>query len=404
MVKSRRAFLQMMVGGDATRRDTLVVVFLRGAADALTMVAPHFEQRYYDARLNLSIARPDDTSASAATRLRDLDGRFGFHPAMDPLLPFFQEQTLGVIHACGSNDSTRSHFEAQDLMEHGLGEEGRSAGVGGGWIGRHLRRRPGPQPTALSAIALGPNMPESLRGAPAAAAVSSINEFRLGGTGTQGSMGARLSPALARLYRGRGPLARAGRDTLGVLGAIERLRSETYAPKHGAVYPTTAFGGALQEVARLTRADVGLETACIDVGGWDTHFVQGTLTGLLAGRLTELAGGLGAFLTDLRDRLDRTTVVVMSEFGRRLQENSSFGTDHGRGGVMLLAGAHIAGGKVHGRWPGLAPDQLEDGLDLAVTTDYRNVLGEVLARRCTQRDHGAVFPGHTLKPIGICTA
>lgn len=424
MTTSRRALLRMLVGGDATTRDTLVVVFLRGAADALSMVAPWHERAYYDARPNLSIARPDDAGTDAAARLRDLDGRFGFHPAMDPLLPFWKDGLLGVVHAAGSDDSTRSHFEAQDLMEHGRSEAGGGAGVGGGWLGRHLRLRPGPQPTALSAIALGAAMPESLRGAPAAAAVTSISEFRLGSGPTtddaspppgleprdpaaarrDAPMGTRLAPALARLYAGDSPLARAGRDTLAVLAAVERLRAEAYEPRHGASYPGTGFGRALQEVARLARADIGLEVACLDVDGWDTHFVQGTTGGLVAGRIGELAGGVAAFLTDLKDRMDRTTVVVMSEFGRRLAENSSFGTDHGRGGVMLLAGGAIAGGTVHGEWPGLAPDELEDGLDLRVTTDYRTVLGEVLARRCGQARHAGVFPGHTLAPLGVCRA
>ncbi len=420
MIKTRRAFLQMMFGGQApapgaarvvaaapasSTRDILVVVFLRGAADGLSLVAPHTDADYYKARPLLAINRPDQ--GAAASRLRDLDGQFGFHPGLDPLLPFFKDGTLGVVHAVGSDDKTRSHFEAQDLMEHGLSATGHE-GVGGGWLGRHLRARPGPQPTALSAVALGSSMPESLRGAPAAAAVQSFDEFQIT---PRKEHAERLTPALRALYaaeadagnESRDPVVRAGLETLSVLDTIEGLRGTKYEPKHRAAYPKTAFGRAMEEVARLVRAGVGLETATVDVGGWDTHFVQGTTSsGAISGRIGELAGGLGAFLTDLKDRRDNVTVVVMTEFGRRVAENSSFGTDHGRGGVMFVAGGGIAGGQVHGEWPGLKLDQREDGLDLRVTTDYRTVLGEILTRRCGQTKIADVFPGHTLKPIGVC--
>lgn len=403
MVKTRRAFLQMMLRGPQAaaqavgRHDTLVVVFLRGAADGLTLVTPHTDADYYKARPLIGINRPDQGAADSRTR--DLDGRFGFHPALDPILPFFKDGTLGVVHACGSDDQTRSHFEAQDLMEHGLSATGRD-GVGGGWLGRHLRARPGPQPTALSAVALGPSMPESLRGAPAAAAIQSFDEFQITPRKAHSD---RIGAALQALYGGTDdPVVRAGRETLSVLDTIEGLRGKKYAPKHDALYPGTALGRGMEEVARLIRAEVGLEVATIDVGGWDTHFVQGTTGGAIGGRISELAGGIGAFLTDLKDRRDHVTVVVMTEFGRRVAENSSFGTDHGRGGVMLLAGGGIQGGKVHGEWPGLKPDQLEDGLDLRVTTDYRTVLGEILTKRCGQKKLRDVFPGFTLAPIGVC--
>ncbi|MCI0340511.1 MAG: DUF1501 domain-containing protein [Planctomycetales bacterium] len=397
---TRRAFLRMLLGeaGGAPRRDVLVVVYLRGGADGLTLVPPHVEAEYHRQRPQLALARPDHASVTATDRVRDLDGRFGLAPALDPILPLYREGLLGVVHAVGSEDQTRSHFEAQDLMEHGVPAAG--GGTGGGWLGRHLRARPGPQPTALSAVAIGPSVPEALRGAPAASAVESLDDYRVAG-----ESGARLLPALALLHEGGDPIGAAGRETIEVVKTVERLRGEKYVPGNGATYPGTAYARALQEIARLIRADVGLEAACVDIGGWDTHFFQGNLTGAMSGRMAELAGGVAAFAKDLTDRMDRVTLVAMTEFGRRVAENSSFGTDHGRASVMFLLGGAIAGGKVHGTWPGLSPDRLADRGgepgDLAVTTDYRDVLSEVLARRCGQERLAAVFPGHEAKFIGV---
>jgi uncharacterized protein (DUF1501 family) len=300
------------------------------------------------------------------------------------LHPLYQSGDLAVIHAVGSEDTTRSHFEAQDLMEHG-------GLAGGGWLGRFLRARS--SRGALSAVAIGEELPESLRGAPSAAIVRTVDEFALG----PGS--ARFTAALEQLYAPRrDSLGSAGRDTLEALKRLERLRGATYRPEHGARYATDDFSGALLQIARLIKARVGLQVASIDLGGWDSHFTQGTLIEPLMERL---ARGLAAFYRDLGSLRETTTVVVMTEFGRRLQENASFGTDHGRASVMFVLGGGVRGGRVLGRWPKLVSTALEGPGDLAVTTNYRDVLAPILARHGASDSLGRIFPQWELAPLEL---
>ncbi|MCC7361651.1 MAG: DUF1501 domain-containing protein [Anaerolineales bacterium] len=382
----------------APRGDTLVVVFLRGAADALNIVVPHGEAAYYARRPTLGIPRPDDSRAAPGTRTVDLDGFFGLHPALRPLLPAWQAGHLAAVHACGAPDESRSHFRAMELMERGVDDE---RGPASGWIGRHLATLNTGNASPLRAIGLGAMPQRSLSGAAPVSALRSITEFHLGG---DARAAAQFQAGLATLYAGPAALDATGRETLGILNTLQTLDPTAYVPAGGARYPDSEFGLGLSQIAMLMKAKVGLEVAAIDVGGWDTHFAQGGSEGLMAGLLADLGAGLAAFHADTEAQASRLTVVVLSEFGRRVQENGSLGTDHGHGSAMLLLGGHVAGGRVHGRWPGLRPEALIGPGDLAVTTDYRDVLAEVIAARLNNAALAEVFPGYAPRPVGVVAA
>lgn len=376
---------------------TLVHVFLRGGADGLNLVVPHGDPDYAALRPTLAIFPPvsGDPEDGSAGRALDLDGFFGLHPSLAPLLPLYRGGRLSVVHAVGSDDASRSHFEAQDQMEHG---ESYGRSLGSGWIGRWLRSR-GSRGN-LTAVALGRFVPESLRGAPNVAAMTRLEELTL--EAGEAQLGP-LTSALEKLYGGTDALARAGLDTLGMLHRVQSLRGgEELSGRDGPGlgYPEGRLGEGLGDVARLVRADLGLEVACLDLEGWDTHFFQGTTFGPLASRAEELARSLAAFDRDLGPRRDDVVVVVQTEFGRRAYENSSLGTDHGRGGVLFVLGSGLGGGRVHGRWPGLGEASLEGPGDLAVTTDHRSVLAEVL-ESLGPGDLGEVFPGFRPEPVGL---
>ena len=399
LLPARRAFLRrLFVGPRAERAPApLVVVFLRGALDGLNAVVPHFDPDYRRWRPTLALPKPDRL-APAGRACLDLDGSFSLHPALGPLLPLFREGRMAIVHAVGSDDRTRSHFEAQDQAEHGAAT---GQTLSGGWIGRHLRARGG-STGAVQALAFGEAIPESLRGAPAAGALRSIADLRIRASGGAGGVVA----ALERLHAdGDDLVASSGRETLALLRRVEAIRDDAASPASRG-YPEDEFGRALAEAARLLRADLGLEAACLDLGGFDTHFGQGTLgdglAGGLGGPLRSLGAGLAAFAKDLGPRFDETTVVVLTEFGRRVYENTALGTDHGSASVAFLLGGGLRGGKVHGRWPGLAKERLHEESDLAVTTDYRQVLAEVLARRMGQERIDSVFPGLVPAYLGVC--
>lgn len=362
----------------------LVSLFLRGGADGLSLVVPHGDPDYARARPLLGLSPPGQGAGSCL----DLDGFFGLHPGLAPLLPAWEAGRLAVVHAVGSDDATRSHFEAQDRMEWGTGD-GRAAA--GGWLGRYLRARGAS--TSLAAVALGSQLPECLRGAPAAAAMERLADLQLRGPEEHAEA---VMQALGALYQPESMLGRAGRDTLALLRRTEALR----APAPTGAYPAGDFGDGLRDLARLIRADLGLEAACLDLGGWDTHFFQGTTRGVLAGRVEELASGLAAFQEDLGPDRHRVVVVVMTEFGRRVTENASLGTDHGRASVMFVLGEGLRGGRVYGRWPGLAAPQLEGPGDLRVTSDFRQVLAEVCAHH-GRVAVGAVFPELRGSSLGL---
>jgi uncharacterized protein (DUF1501 family) len=377
------------------RGDTLVVVFLRGAADALNMVIPHGEESYYRLRPTLGIPRPDDRKAASEKRAVDLDGFFGLHPAMVPLLPAWEAGQLALVHACGAPDDSRSHFRAMELMERGVDDE---RGPASGWIGRHLASLNNGNQSPLRAIGLGEIPQRSLYGSIPVASLKSIADFHLGG---DARLAGEMQSALSSLYDGDSGIDHTGRETLEILRTLSRLVPQNRQEADGTNYPATEFGLGMEQVALLVKAEVGLEVAAIDLGGWDTHFAQGGPEGLMAGLLDDLSRGLAAFYENLQDYHSKLTVVVMSEFGRRGQENASLGTDHGHGGAMLILGGHVAGGRVHGEWPGLEAGQLFGPGDLAVTTDYRDVLGEICANRLDNPALDQIFPSYTVKLPGI---
>lgn len=373
---------QAIITGNRDERRTLIVIFQRGAADGLALVPPIEDDHYYRARPRLGIKKAD------AVRL---DDHFGLHPNLRPLAPAWQEGDLAIVHACGIEDDNRSHFEAQDLMEHG--------GVAaGGWLGRFLRARPSTS-GALACVAVGKALPECLLGAPSVTVMQSLNDFALGGK--SGDLGAQLE----RLYAmENGQLGTAARDTFDAIKRIDAMRSQPYRPTNGAVYETKdEFATGLQQLAQLIRADVGLEAASIDINGWDSHFTQETLLNPLA---TRLAKGLAAFRQDLGERMQTVSIVIMTEFGRTVQENSAFGTDHGRGGAMFVLGGGVQGGRFHGDWKGLGqlvPRGLSSSYeDLPVLNNYRDVLAPILLRHGARReDLAKIFPDFALSPLAL---
>jgi uncharacterized protein (DUF1501 family) len=362
----------------------LIAIFLRGAADGLALVPPVGDDDYHRARPRIAVSEKEG--------LR-LDGFFALNPSMAELLPLFQEGQLSIVHACGSDDDTRSHFEAQDLMEHG------GTSVAGGWIGRWLRASGGDGLlAALAAIAMGPQLPESLRGAPSATALESLDELR------PGDDTAALREVLGELYRGDDLLGASAADALAAAARLGELAQQTYEPENGAAYAAASdgaiardFGRGLARIAQLVKARVGVRAATLDLEGWDSHFVQETV---VAPRLRALALGLSAFARDLGPLLATTSVVVMTEFGRRVGENGSLGTDHGRGGAFFVLGGGTSGG-VHCRWPGLGEGSLIGPGDLPVVHDYRDALAGVLARHGAGDRMDKVFPGRVIAPMAI---
>ena len=361
--------------GDQTQ--TLIVIFLRGAADGLTLVPPVADDNYYRSRPRIRVA-PQNAIP--------LDGSFGLHPLLKPLKRVWDDGHLAIVHAAGSEDDSRSHFDAQDFVEHG--------GVAaGGWLGRFLRFRDRTPQSPLSAVALGRRFPECLRGAPSVTVMQSMDDFSLGQKSDD------LAARLARLYATQPDLlAVAGRDTLNALARIERMRTSVYRPEHGAEYGTDGFSLELRQAAQLIKAQVGLEAASLDLSNWDSHFTQDAIMNPLMARLAQ---GLAAFYADLGPAIAHTTVIVMTEFGRRVQENSSFGTDHGMGSVMILMGGGVRGGRVLGKWPGLASNFLTGPGDLQVVHNYRNVLAPVLLRQGGGPDLPVIFPNFQLQPLDV---
>jgi len=375
----------------APRGDTLVVVFLRGAADVLNMVVPHGEEAYYQLRPSLGIPRPDDSSVKKEERAVDLGGFFGFHPTMQSLLGAWQSEHLAIIHACGAPDESRSHFKAMELMERGVDDE---RGPATGWIGRHLATLNTGNSSPLRAVGMGTRPQRSLSGTVPVSALRSIADFHLGGD-ARALQQMRL--ALNTVYADD----LLGKDTLSIMDTLERLDPLTYTAARSAKYPDTEFGLALKQTAMLIKAEVGLEVSAIDVGGWDTHFAQGSTSGLMPNLMKDLAEGLAAFHADMFEHMNSLTTVTMSEFGRRASENGSLGTDHGHGSMMMVLGGNVQGGKVHGQWPGMREGQLIGPGDLAVTTDYRDILAEICAKRLNNPAMDQIFPDYQAKMVGV---
>ena len=375
--------------------DVLVCVFLRGGADGLNIIVPYGDATYHTLRPTIGLSRPDDSKGNAQTRVIDLDGFFGLHPALMPIAPIISNQHLTAIHATGSPDPTRSHFDAMDYMERGV--PGNNT-FSSGWLGRHLASLDTGNPSPLRGIGWGDTIQDSLHGFINVVALNSIVNYHLQGRdGTNQDMAA----ALAALYAVDGSgLRDVAARTQATIDLLAKLDVANYQPTNGAQYDANDdFAQALKQTAALIKMQMGLEVAAIDLGGWDLHEKEAPD---LTIALTRLANGLAAFYTDLDTAINRVTVVVMSEFGRRAQENASLGTDHGHGNMMLVMGGHVAAKPVIAQWPGLTDDKLDDG-DLAITTDYRDVLAEIVALRLRNPHLDAIFPNHTPKLPGAVT-
>ncbi len=387
----RLAFAKNNEGG--RKGDVLVCIFLRGGADGLNIIVPYAEDTYYNARPGLALARPDDAKADSKNKVLDLDGFFGLHPALAPLHPFFRGQQALAVHAAGSPDPTRSHFEAMDYMERGTPG---SVALNTGWIGRHLAALDSTPQGILRAVGWGDSLPLSLRGSVNALALRSIIDYHLQG---REENSAQMATAINTLYAADHSVLRsAAQETQAVMDVVTKINVSSYKPRPGVTYdPNNDFALALMQTAALIKADVGLEVSAIDLGGWDTHQNQAQDQ---ATAISALSNGLAAFATDMSDLLSKVTVVVLSEFGRRVGENASGGTDHGHGNMLLLLGGNLINKPVVARWPGMADDKLDNG-DLAVTIDYRDILGEVVSKRLKNKHLDVVFPGHTLQPVGV---
>ncbi|MEP7352820.1 MAG: DUF1501 domain-containing protein [Acidobacteriota bacterium] len=355
----------------------LVAILQRGAMDGLSAVVPYGESPYYALRPNLAVAKPGGDQG-----VIDLDGFFGLHPAMAPLKPLYDEHQLAIIHAAGSPDITRSHFDAQDYMESGT--PGRKS-TSDGWLNRSLTQaEKSAKVSPVRAVSIGPSLARTLRGSNDAIAIANLEGFQVRDTSGADSFESMYESTLDKVMSG------AGHETFEAVKLIESIRKQPYTPANGAQYPN-GLGQGLMQIARLIKAGVGLEVAFADMGGWDTHSNQPARMQTL---LTEFSGALAAFHKDLGERMSDVCVVTMSEFGRTAKENGSRGTDHGHANVMFAMGGGVKGGKIHGEWPGLAPDHLYEQRDLAVTTDFRDVLGEVIAKHLGNTQTTSVFPGY----------
>ena len=385
----RSAFAAELAKGAATlsnsRGKVLICLFQRGAADALNMIVPHGDPAYYALRPNIAIPRPVSGLAQAAI---DLDGFFGLHPSLAPIKALYDRGLVAPVHAVGSPSSTRSHFDAQDYMESGTPDD---KSTRDGWLNRYLATEgtcESCKPSPFRAVAMTSQTPRILDGRAATIAMNNLDQFAVRTSGTQ-------AERLEALYRtGSADVVHAaGGEMFEAVKVLKAANPQQYIPRNGAEYPRSPFGQHLRQIAQLIKADVGLEIAFADVGGWDTHVNQGGSTGQLANRFDDFARSINALVTDLGDRMADVTIMTMSEFGRTARQNGNGGTDHGHASALFVIGGDVKGKKVHGRWPGLAREQLYEGRDLALTTDFRSVFSEVAAKHLGAKRLEVMFPG-----------
>ena len=387
------AFLQRTVAaGPTSGKKQLVVLFQRGAADGLNIVVPFGEPNYYRMRPSIAIPEPRRGGADAAI---DLDGFFGLHPSLAALEPLFQRNELAIVHAVGSPDPTRSHFDAQDFMESG------TPGVKStddGWLNRALEAVPEQNASPFRAVAMGPNLPRMLRGSAPAIALPDVKQFKLmsqtpgAGQIAEGGFEAMYAQTVDHALRGTGT------ETFEAIDMLRKADPSKYQPENGADYGKSRLGQSLEQIGQLLKAGIGTEVLFVDCGGWDNHVNEGGSQGQLSNLLKDLGQGIAAFRQDMGDRFQDIVFVTMSEFGRTARENGNRGTDHGHANCMLVMGGDVKGGKVYGRWPGLNEGQLNEGRDLVLTTDFRTVIGEILQKHIGVRDLAPVFPGFDNNP------
>ncbi|MFZ1699836.1 MAG: DUF1501 domain-containing protein [Pyrinomonadaceae bacterium] len=375
-------------GGGYGKKKVLVTIFQRGAVDGLNMVVPHGDSEYYGLRRTIAIPKPGKTDGAI-----DLDGHFGLHPSLKPLEAFWQSKQLAVITAAGSPDNTRSHFDAQDYMESGTPGY---KGTRDGWLNRILQAKAEKDPSPFQAVSMTRQMPRSLYGRAPSVAMSNLADFSIkAGLYTQDMKG-----GFEGIYQqnAKDSLGEMGKETFEAVNFLKTANPAQYKPENGAVYPNSDLGRSLQQIAQLIKAGVGLEVAFTDTGNdvrWDTHTNEGGARGQLANFLRTFGQAIAAFGTDLGKRLDDVVLITMSEFGRTARENGSRGTDHGHGNSMFVLGNSVKGGKVYADWKGLKNDQLNQGRDLAVTTDFRDVFAEAAYKHMGTKDLAKIFPNYT---------
>ncbi len=380
------------------RRKVLIAIFQRGAMDGLNAVVPYGEAEYYSLRPGIAIPRPGSSPSvgvNVQTPAIDLDGYFGLHASLAPFKSIYDAGQLAIVHAVGSPDNTRSHFDAQDYMESA------TPGVKSttdGWLNRYIQAKPDPQASPFRAVAMGANLPRTMQGKGSAIAMTSIEDFKIrAGNGemaqsVQGGFEAMYAQTVNDALRGT------GKETFDAVKTLKRVNPGQYQPGPGVVYPRGLFGDRLRQIAQLIKSDIGLEVAFTDIGGWDTHANEGPQ---LVQRLTELSQGIAALYADLKDRADEVVIVTMTEFGRTAKENGNRGTDHGHASVMFAIGGSVKGGKVYGKWPGLKTGQLYEARDLALTTDFRDVFGEIARNHLGATNLNSIFPGYQVNPANF---
>lgn len=364
------------------KKKVLVTIFQRGAVDGLNMVVPYGDDSYYGLRKQIAIQAPGKTDGAV-----DLDGYFGLHPAMASLEKFWKSKQLGVIHSSGSPDNTRSHFDAQDYMESGTPGY---KGTRDGWLNRTLLATAKKDDSPFRAVAMTRALPRALYGKAPSIAMTNLADFTI----KAGLYTADLKGGFEGVYQQnvKDSLGETGKETFEAVNYLKEANPAQYRPENGAVYPASQLGRSLAQIAQMIKAGIGLEVAFAEAGGWDTHVNQGGARGQLANLLRDFANSIAAFGTDLGKRMDDVVLLTMSEFGRTARENGSRGTDHGHGNAMLVLGNSVKGGKVYGDWKGLKNDQLNEGRDLAVTTDFRDVFAEAASKHLGSKDLNGLFP------------
>ena len=379
-------------GENFGKKKTLITIFQRGAVDGLNMVVPFGESEYYNLRPTIAVPKPNQADGAI-----NLDGFFGLHPSLKPLEKFWQAKQLAVIHSAGSPENTRSHFDAQDYMESGT--PGNKA-TRDGWLNRVLQTKKEENEAPFRAVAMTGQVPRSLMGRAPTIAMTNLSDFAI----KAGAYTNAVQGGFENIWQdnAKDGLGETGKETFEAVNYLKQANPAQYQPENGAIYPNSPFGRSLLQIAQLIKAGVGLEVAFAESGGWDTHSNQANgngSRGQLANLLRDFGQGIAALATDLGRRMDDVVILTMSEFGRTARQNGTNGTDHGHGNAMLVLGNSVKGGKVFADWKGLKPDQLNEGRDLAVTTDFRDVFAEVAYKQLKNKDLDKIFPKYSANAV-----
>jgi uncharacterized protein (DUF1501 family) len=370
------------------KKKILITIFQRGAVDGLNMIVPHGESEYYNLRRTIAVAKPNQADGAL-----NLDGFFGLHPSLKPLEKFWQSKQMAIVHSTGSPDNTRSHFDAQDYMESG------TPGVKAtrdGWLNRVLQTKKSEHDSPFRAVALNGQIPRTLVGRAPTIAMTNLSDFAINaGVYTNAVQGGFEGVWQQNAQSG---LGETGKETFAAVNFLKKANPAQYKAENGAQYPNSQLGRSLLQIAQLIKAGVGLEVAFAEVGGWDTHSNQGGSRGQLANLLRDFGQSIAALATDLGKQMDDVVILTMSEFGRTARENGTRGTDHGHANAMLVLGNSVKGGKVYGDWKGLGESELNEGRDLAVTTDFRDVFGEISYKHLGNKNLDKIFPKYSPSP------